>query len=254
VITTESIWHQIREGDECARAQVVQGYAHLVKITVSKLVPTLPPNLDQEDLIGAGYMGLIRAVDQFDLGRGVKFETYAISLIRGAVLDALRKEDWVPRSTREKARNLQNLYAQLERRLGHPATDEEMAEALGLDIDEFHTLLYETSRTSLVSLDDLLTNSDNDETPLCDSMRGDSPDPQAELERKEMWRALSYSLDTLPERERIVVYLYYFEGLTLKEIGRELQISESRVHQLHGQAVRRLARQLNDRRALFTAE
>jgi RNA polymerase sigma factor for flagellar operon FliA len=254
VITSESVWHQVRDGDVHAREKVVQTYAHLVKITVSKLVPTLPPNLDQEDLIGAGYMGLIRAVDQFDPERGVKFETYAISLIRGAILDALRKEDWVPRSTRDKARNLQNLYAQLERRLGHPATDEEMAQALGLDIDEFHTLLFETSRTSLVSLDDLLTNSDSEETSLCESMRGDSPDPQVELERKEMWRALSFSLDSLPERERIVVYLYYFEALTLKEIGRELQISESRVHQLHGQAVRRLARQLNDRRALFSAE
>ena len=254
MITAQTVWHQVKSGNEKARERTVQSYAHLVRITVSKLVPTLPPNLDQEDLVGAGYIGLIRAVDQFDPLRGVKFETYAISLIRGAVLDALRKEDWVPRSTRDKARNLQNLYQQLERRLGHPATDEEMAKALNLDIDEFHTLLYETSRTSLVSLDDLLTNADAEETSLSESMRGDSPDPQVELERKEMWRALSLSLDSLPERERIVVYLYYFEALTLKEIGRELQISESRVHQLHGQAVRRLARQLSDRRALFSAE
>ncbi len=233
---------------------MVQAYAHLVRISVSRLVPTLPHNLDQEDLVGAGYIGLIRAVDQFDPERGVKFETYAISLIRGAVLDALRKEDWVPRSTRDKARNLQKLYTELERRLGRPATDEQMAEALNLDIDEFHTLLYETSRASLVSLDDLLTNAESEETTLSDNMKGDSPDPQAELERREMWRTLSSALDALPERERIVLYLYYFEGLTLKEIGRELTISESRVHQLHGQAVRRLSKQLSDRRTLFTSE
>lgn len=254
MITAQTVWHRIKNGEEKAREEMVQAFAHLVKISVVKLVPTLPPNLDQEDLIGAGYIGLIRAVDQFDPERGVKFETYAISLIRGAILDALRREDWVPRSTRDKARNLQNLYMVLERRLGHPATDEEMAAALGLDIDEFHTLLYETSRTSLVSLDDILTNADAEEMPLSESMKGDSPDPQVELERKEMSRALSSSLDSLPERERIVLYLYYFEALTLKEIGRELQISESRVHQLHGQAVRRLARQLSDRRALFSIE
>jgi RNA polymerase sigma factor for flagellar operon FliA len=254
VITPPSVWQQIKNGDERAREEMVQAYAHLVRITVAKLVPTLPPNLDQEDLVGAGYIGLIRAVDQFNPERGVKFETYAISLIRGAVLDALRKEDWVPRSTRDKARNLQNLYQQLERRLGHPATDEEMAQALNLDIDGFHALLYETSRTSLVSLDDLLYRSDSEEASFSDSVRGDSPDPQVELERKEMWRALSGSLDTLPEREQIVIRLYYFEARTLKEIGRELSISESRVHQLHGQAVKRLARQLGDRRALFTAE
>ena len=170
------------------------------------------------------------------------------------MLDALRKEDWVPRSTRDKARNLQKLYTELERRLGRPATDEQMAEALNLDIDEFHTLLYETSRASLVSLDDLLTNAESEETTLSDNMKGDSPDPQAELERREMWRTLSSALDALPERERIVLYLYYFEGLTLKEIGRELTISESRVHQLHGQAVRRLSKQLSDRRTLFTSE
>ena len=189
MITPPSVWQQIKNGDERAREEMVQAYAHLVRITVAKLVPTLPPNLDQEDLVGAGYIGLIRAVDQFNPERGVKFETYAISLIRGAVLDALRKEDWVPRSTRDKARNLQNLYQQLERRLGHPATDEEMAQALNLDIDGFHALLYETSRTSLVSLDDLRTARSGGSAPS-DSVRGDSPDPQVELERKEMWRAL----------------------------------------------------------------
>jgi RNA polymerase sigma factor for flagellar operon FliA len=254
VITAQTVWHQIKSGNQEAREEMVQAYAHLVKITVSKLVPALPPNLDQEDLIGAGYIGLIRAVDQYNPERGVKFGTYAISLIRGAVLDALRKEDWVPRTIRDKARTLQKLYEQLERRLGHPATDEEMAKVLHLDIDEFHMLLQETRRTSLVSLDDLLASRGVDEPSLSDSMQGDYPDPQRELERKEMRQTLACSLDALPERERIVLHLYYFEALTLKEIGRVLKISESRVYQLHGQAVRRLARQLSDRRALFTAE
>ncbi|MDH7568826.1 MAG: FliA/WhiG family RNA polymerase sigma factor [Armatimonadota bacterium] len=251
----ESLWNRVRKGDEDARERAVQAYAHLVRLTVSRLVPTLPANLNQEDLIGAGYVGLIRAVDQFEPERGVKFETYAISLIRGAVLDALREEDWVPRSVREKARKVQDVFTRLEARLGRPATDDEMADALGLDMDEFHTLLYEVSRTSVVSLDDLIHGGyGSEETTLSERIRGDSPDPQVELERKAKWEALSLSLDALPERERIVIYLYYFEGLTLKEIGRELGISESRVHQLHGQAVRRLARQLVGRRDLFTLE
>lgn len=252
--TAHSIWHEIKYGDEQAREAMVRDHAHLVKITVAKLAPTLPRNLDQEDLVGAGYLGLIRAVDQYDPARGVKFETYAISLIRGAVLDALRKEDWAPRSTRDKARMLQKVYAELEARLGGPATDEEIAQALKLDIDAFYALLAETSRANLVSLDDLLTNCDFEETTLSENVPGDSPDPHTELERKEQWRLLSHSLDALPERERVVLFLYYFEAQTLKEIGRELHISESRVHQLHRQAVRRLARLLSDRKALFTAE
>lgn len=239
-------------GDQRARDALITRYAYLVKITAGRVVTSLPPNVDREDLISAGVIGLIKAIDQFDTERQVKFETYAIALIRGAILEMLREEDWVPRSIRERVKALERAYLSLERELGRPATDEEVAETLELGIDEFHKLLADTGRASLLSLDDIVLSSEgNEKIHLADVVRDESSNTLAEVEIKEMKRVLGTSIDRLPPRENLVISLYYYEGLTFKEIGKILEVSESRVYQLHTQAVLRLRGYLQRDVALF---
>jgi len=197
--------------------------------------------MERDDLLSAGIMGLIKAVDQFDTTRQVKFETYAIALIRGAILETLREDDWVPRSIRERMKNLDRTYMALEVSLGRPATEDEVAAELGLEPEEFQRLLVDTGRTSLVSLEDVLVGSDGAEKlHLADVLKDDSAAPSLEAEIHERKRMLARSVDRLPDREKLVIALYYFEGMTFKEIGKVLTISESRVYQLHTQAVVRL--------------
>src|SRR5579862_8811202 len=141
-VNIADLWRRLKERkDQKARDQIINQYAYLVKITAGRVVTSLPPNLERDDLISAGIMGLIKAVDQFDIGRQVKFETYAIALIRGAILEMLREEDWVPRSVRERVKTLERTYTDLEVKLGRPATEDEMAEALDMEPEEFHKLL-----------------------------------------------------------------------------------------------------------------
>jgi RNA polymerase sigma factor for flagellar operon FliA len=239
-------------GDQNARDALITHYAYLVKITAGRVVTSLPPNVDREDLISAGVIGLIKAIDQFDTNRQVKFETYAIALIRGAILEMLREEDWVPRSVRERVKTLERAYLALEGQLGRPATDEEVAEMLGMDIDDFHTLLADTGRASLLSLDDIVLSSEgNEKIHLSDVVCDDGSETFAEVEIKEMRRVLGESIERLPPRENLVISLYYYEGLTFKEIGKILMVSESRVYQLHTQAVLRLRGYLQRDVALF---
>ena len=213
---------------------------------------SLPPNVERDDLISAGVVGLIKAVDQYDISRQVKFETYAIALIRGAILEMLREEDWVPRSVRERVKSLERAYLQLETTLGRPASEEEVANALGVEIDELHSLLADTGRATLLSLDDVIVGSDgNERIHLADVINDDYASTSAEVESKEMQRTLGTAIDRLPDRERLVISLYYYEGLTFKEIGKILSVSESRVYQLHTQAVLRLRGYLSRDVALF---
>lgn len=227
--------------DPQARADLIQHYGYLVKITSGRLVANLPGGLEREDLIGAGVIGLIKSVDQFDPTRDVKFETYAIALIRGAILEMLREEDWVPRSIREKLRAMDRTTVSLETKLGRQPTEQEIAEAMGVSVQEVSELAVRMSRTIVYSLDDLLGGSGTDDTvQLGDLIVDENASTEGEIEGQEIRRILAQGIDYLPERERLVVALYYYEGLTFREIGKTLSVSESRVYQLHTQAMTRL--------------
>ena len=238
----QSNWHKYKQlSDTRARDQLITHFAYLVKITAGRVISNLPPNMERDDLVSAGIVGLIKAVDQFDTTRQVKFETYAIALIRGAILETLREDDWVPRSIRERVKSLERTYCQLEVSLGRPATDDEMATALDIEPEEFQKLLVETGRTSLLSLEDVLVGAEgSDKLHLSDVLHDDSAPPSLEAEIHERRRMLGRSVERLPTREKLVIALYYYEGMTFKEIGKVMTISESRVYQLHTQAVIRL--------------
>lgn len=224
-----------------ARVELINHYAYLVKITAGRLVTSLPNGLDREDLVSAGVIGLVKSVDQFDPTRDVKFETYAIALIRGAILEMLRDEDWVPRSIRERLKALDRMMMALETKFGRPATEIELAEALNISRQEVSELLVRMGRTNVYSLDDILGTGDGDDhIHFVDLIVDDTANTGGEIEGREIRRILAAGVDRLPERERLVVALYYYEGLTFKEIGKVLNVSESRVYQLHTQAMNRL--------------
>jgi RNA polymerase sigma factor for flagellar operon FliA len=203
----------------------------------------LPATVDFDDLVSYGTFGLIDAVEKFEPDRGVKFETYALARIRGGIIDGLRLSDWVPRSLRQKARNFEQITQRLETQLGRAANDAELAQALGVSAEEYHALLSELACTTLSSLDEVWRGDDegNEGTRLVDGLADENAeDPLATTESGELKRALAAAIDQLPERERLVVALYYREGLTLKEIGRVLEVTEARVSQIHTKAVLRL--------------
>jgi RNA polymerase sigma factor for flagellar operon FliA len=213
----------------------------------------LPPNLDRDDLIGAGVIGLIKAIDQFDTTRQVKFETYAIALVRGAILEMLREEDWVPRSVRDSVKQLERAYHALEVRHGRPATEAEVAAELGVTIDDLQHTLVNTSRSGVLSLDDVLTGTGDagENLHVSDVLQDENSNLVNKVEHGERRRLLIIGIDRLPDRERLVISLYYYDGLTFKEIGQVLSVSESRVYQLHTQAVLRLRGYLQRDHVLF---
>lgn len=227
--------------DVRARDALIVYYAYLVKITAGRLINYLPPGMEREDLTSAGVLGLIKAVDNFDTSRQVKFETYAIALIRGAILESLREDDWVPRTTRDRIKNLERTYMSLEMKLGRPATEEEVAEALGISLDDLQRTLQEANRTALLSFDEPFSVGGNGEAHnLADLIRDNSASPTLEVEMHQRRDTLARAIDRLPEREKLIVALYYYEGMTFKEIGKILSISESRSYQCHNSAVIRL--------------
>ena len=254
--SVQDIWFRFKHrNDSRARESLIDNYSYLVKITAGRIAGGVPPSLDREDLISAGVIGLIRAVDQFDSTRAVKFETYAIALIRGAILELLRGEDWAPRSVRDKIKLLERTYSQVELALGRPGTDDEVAEALNLTVDGLHKMLSEVAQASVLSLDEMLFSSEPDATlRVVDTVEDTKAtgDTTRQVEKQQRRQALNVAVKRLPEREHLVLSLYYYEGLTFKEIGKILQVSESRVFQLHQQAMMRLRGYLAADRDLFT--
>lgn len=225
------------------REKLITKHVSLVQYIVGRISISLPEAVDREDLVSAGIVGLIKAVDRFDPMRGVKFETYASALVRGEIMESLRAKDWVPRSVRRRARELAAVIADLELRLGRPPEDTDIAEALELDMDQYYKLLSEASATTLVSLEEALGGDEPGERDHGGGAwePGDAfANPLAQIEEREVKRLVAEAVTNLPEREQFVIGLYYQEELTLREIGEVLGVTESRVCQIHTQAVARL--------------
>jgi RNA polymerase sigma factor for flagellar operon FliA len=245
---TQTLWHEYRRTqDREIRDRLILTYAPLVKFVAGRLGASLPSHVDEQDLVSYGLLGLIGAIERFDPDREIKFETYAIARIKGAIIDELRSLDWVPRSVRTRARQIERAIAELERTLMRAPTDEEIAAKLGIEVEELETSLTEISRSSMAALDELWTPAAGGaQIALIDTIEDTSgPDPEVSLEKGELREALGDAISRLPEREKLVVTLYYYEELTLREIGEVLGVTESRVSQLHTKAVLRLKARLS---------
>jgi RNA polymerase sigma factor FliA len=245
---TQALWLQFRKtGDQSLRNRLILTYAPLVKYVAGRLGSGLPAHVDEADLASYGLLGLIGAIERYDPQRDVKFETYAIARIKGAIIDELRAMDWVPRSVRSRAREIERAIASLEARLGRAPTDEEIAGKLGISEDELNESLGDIARSSIAALDELWTvsGSGGDQIALIDTIEDENAaDPQGSLSQTELKEAMADAIARLPEREKLVVTLYYYEELTLREIGEVLGVTESRVSQLHTKAVLRLKARL----------
>jgi RNA polymerase sigma factor FliA len=247
-IELKDLWRRYKaSGDERARERLVVAYSPLVKYVAGRMSSGLPAHVEEADLISYGLTGLISAIARFDLSREIKFETYAITRIRGAIIDELRTLDWVPRSVRARARAIERANMKLESRFQRAPTDEEMSSELSMTLEEFHDALLSISNSTIVALDELWNVSDStgDSVSLLDTLpdRG-APDPQSVVDQSELRDRIADAIAALPEREKLVVALYYYENLTLREIGEVLGVTESRVSQLHTKAVLRLRSKL----------
>ena len=236
-------------GVELTREEIVHKYLHLVKYVAGRISVNLPPNVELNDLINDGILGLIDAIEKYDDDRGVKFETYAITRINGAILDALRSLDWVPRAVRQRARELERAYQALEVELGRIPTEDELAAKLGISRKELDTLMQRVRGTAVLSLEEFLPNEKGYEIPLVDTLKDSDNDVTSAVEAREIRGALVTAVEELPPQERTVISLYYFDGLTLKEIKGALNVSESRVSQIHAQAVIHLRQKLRELRS-----
>ncbi|HJV29571.1 MAG TPA: RNA polymerase sigma factor WhiG [Gaiellaceae bacterium] len=246
---TGTLWRQYRRtNDQAIRDRLILTYAPLVKYVAGRLGSGLPAHVDEGDLVSYGLLGLIGAIERFDPDRDIKFETYAISRIKGSIIDELRAMDWVPRSVRARARDIERAIAELEAKLGRAPNDEEISGKLGLTQDELDDSLTEISRSSIAALDELWTvqGGTGDQVALIDTIEDThGPAPTAALDRSEMKEMIADSISRLPEREKLVITLYYYEELTLREIGEVLGVTESRVSQLHTKAILRLKARLS---------
>ncbi|MGB1506662.1 MAG: RNA polymerase sigma factor WhiG [Acidimicrobiales bacterium] len=238
-VDVDSLWADfIRTRSQTARDRLIVQYSPLVKYVAGRVGVGLPRNVEQADLASFGVFGLIDAIEKFDPERGFKFETYAIARIKGAILDELRSIDWVPRSVRSKARKLEQAMAKLEAEHSRAATDAELAEEMGITEKQLRTMLSQISFVGVAALDEMLSVGDQGEgISLGDTVADQRAGPTDAFEVEEMRQILAASINRMPEREKIVLTLYYYEGLTLAEIGRVLGVTESRVCQIHTKAV-----------------
>jgi RNA polymerase sigma factor FliA len=247
----QTLWRRFkRAGAKGDRDRLILTYAPLVKYVAGRLGSGLPAHVEEGDLISYGLLGLISAIERYDPKRDIKFETYAIVRIKGAIIDELRALDWVPRSVRSRAREIERAIAELESKLGRAPTDEEIAEKIGISQDELEESLTDISRSSIAALDELWSGgAEGDQVSLLDTIEDQSgPRPAEALDEVEVRETLADAIARLPEREKLVITLYYYEELTLREIGEVLGVTESRVSQLHTKAVLRLRSRLSGAR------
>jgi len=250
---TAPLWVCLRENNcQQSRRQLIELYAHLVQITAYRAWKAVH-GVTRADLVGEGHIGLIAAVDAFDPARDVKFETYAITRIRGAILEALRQDDWVPRSVREQTKAYGAAHTSLLLQLRRTPTEDEVARELGITPAELDTRLANSQRGALVSLQHPVMHENHSET-IQDALKCPRPSPDDDITERDQWRTLRAAVEKLPERERHVIDCYYRDGQTFKGIGEEMGISESRTYQLHTQATNRLRGYLDTERALFDRE
>ena len=237
------LWATFHRTESTAvRDTLIEKYLYLVRYVAGKMAMSVPPSVEIDDLVSAGVVGLMDAIGKYDPGRDTKFETYAVARIRGAIVDDLRSLDWVPRSVRRKARMVEEAYSSLENELGRAASDEEISRKLNMSVDEFRSIVEEVVPAGLLSLDDFVGNQDGERTTRIIDLvcAKDGVSPSSHIEVEEMKDTLANSILNLPEKERTVVALYYYEDMTLKEIGRTLGVSESRISQIHTKAMLRL--------------
>ncbi|WNM30529.1 RNA polymerase sigma factor WhiG [Streptomyces sp. Li-HN-5-11] len=244
--TLDELWRSYKAtGDDRLREQLILHYSPLVKYVAGRVSVGLPPNVEQADFVSSGVFGLIDAIEKFDIDREIKFETYAITRIRGAMIDELRALDWIPRSVRQKARNVERAYVTLEARLRRTPTEAEVAAEMGIPVDELHAVFSQLSLANVVALEELLHVGGEDGLSFMDTLEDTAADNPVEVaEDRELRRFLARAINTLPEREKTVVTLYYYEGLTLAEIGNVLGVTESRVSQIHTKSVLQLRAKL----------
>lgn len=239
----QKLWEEYskRKSSELYEKLIIE-YSGLVKLVAGRLSMYLGHNVEYDDLCGYGTFGLIDAIDKFDYTKGYKFETYASLRIRGAILDQIRKMDWIPRSIRQKQRKIDNAYQALETRYGRNITDEELAEELNISIEELEEWQNQTNITNIISLDEFLEQ--GSETKTEQYFATTFEQPERIVEQSELKEVLTRTLDTLTEKEKKVIVLYYYEDLTLKEISKIMEVSESRVSQLHTKALKKLKTKL----------
>lgn len=242
-VDIDQLWSEFKHsGDRATRDRLILHYSPLVKFVAGRMAVGLPQNVEQADLVSYGVFGLIDAIEKFEPARGFKFETYAISRIKGAILDELRSIDWVPRSVRAKARAVENAYAKLESQLHRTPTDAELADELDVTEDQLQATLSQISFVGLAALDETLSigGGERESFTLGDTIADQRDGPVDAFEVEEMRSLLADSINRMPEREKVVLTLYYYEGLTLAEIGQVLSVTESRVCQIHTKAVLQL--------------
>lgn len=242
------LWKQYRDTrDPAIREELILEYSHLIKYIAGRLNIYFGSNVEYDDLVSYGVFGLIDAIDKFDINKGVKFETYASLRIRGAVIDSIREMDWVPRSLRQKSKELEKAYWDVENELGRSASDEDIAKKLKISLADFYKLINDVNVSSMISLEDFLEQ--NYEIGNCSQNKTEIPEHEAEL--SEVRDILEDSIIKLPEKEKMVLTLYYYEELTLKEISAIMKVSESRISQLHTKAILRLRSKLARHKSLL---
>lgn len=236
-----ALWASYKEtGSKDLRNQLVLIYSPLVKYVASRVGVNLPPNVEQQDLISYGFFGLLDAIDKFDLDRNIKFETYAITRIRGAIIDELRSMDWMPRSLRSKAKEIEKAYVVLESKFKRMPSDDELAKEMGINTKELDTILTKLSYGSVIALDDMcpVQTEKSYEKSIINNLEDSSGDnPINRSEFHELKHFIASAIMSLPDKEKMVVSLYYYEGLTMREIGMILGVTESRASQLHTKAI-----------------
>ncbi|NGN70406.1 RNA polymerase sigma factor WhiG [Streptomyces sp. A7024] len=246
----EELWRSYKDnGDGRLREQLILHYSPLVKYVAGRVSVGLPANVEQADFVSSGVFGLIDAIEKFDPERSIKFETYAITRIRGAMIDELRALDWIPRSVRQKAKAVERAYGTLETALHRTPSEAEVASEMDISLEELHGVFSQLSFANVVALEELLhvSSESGDRLSLMDTLEDTAADNPVEVaEDRELRRLLARAVNTLPDREKTVVTLYYYEGLTLAEIGQVLGVTESRVSQIHTKSVLQLRAKLAD--------